>query len=293
LNEVDHLKKFINQNSMKSSPIQYVTVEGTEFAYKTFGDGAPLLLLQRFRGTMNEWDPAFIEVLAGSNKVYVLDNRGIGKTKGVTPKTIVEIATDALRFAQALQLTKVNLLGWSLGGIVAQVFAIHFPEMVNKLILVATGPAASPETIYPSSRFLEIARHEENTLEDHQTLFFTETAEGRQYTRQSLDRMKSFYHETVPATTQANWTNQALAMRDFFSNPLNYFGKLKEIQMPVLIGAARQDIAFPLLDAYLLAREIPQSYLVTYPDAGHGFHHQYYASFGALVNAFISEKYFA
>lgn len=277
---------------MESSPINYINVNNTSFAYKTFGKGEPLVLLQRFRGTMNDWDPAFIEVLARNNRVFVFDNRGIGLTHGIAPQSILEIATDVLHFTQALKLKQFNLLGWSLGGIVAQVVAIHYPEYIKKLILVGTGPAGSTETIYPSAKFLEVAKHDKNTTADHQILFFTETPEGLLHTEQSLLRMKSFYHEQIPDTTRENWNNQALAMRDFFSNPLNYFSKLKEIKCPVLIGAAKQDIAFPLIDSYLLAREIPNAYLITYANAGHGFHHQFHSNFGNAINSFIDGTYF-
>jgi pimeloyl-ACP methyl ester carboxylesterase len=276
---------------MFTSALQSILVDHTSFAYKTFGEGEPLVLLQRFRGTINDWDPAFIGKLAENNKVIVFDNRGIGLSEGNTPKTILEIATDALKFTQALNLEKFNLLGWSLGGIIAQVMAIHFPECISKLILVGTGPAGSNETIYPSNRFLEIANHDINPLEDHQVLFFTETSEGFNHARRSLDRIQSINKPEIPETKRENWTNQALAMRDFFANELNYFARLKEIKCPVLIGAATQDLAFPLLDAYLLAREIPDSYLVSYTNAGHGFHHQYFTSFGNTVNAFLNGTY--
>jgi|APTNR8051073442_1049403.scaffolds.fasta_scaffold00001_81 pimeloyl-ACP methyl ester carboxylesterase len=270
-----------------TSPTQFVKAGLMSFAYRKIGTGFPLVLFQRFRGTMDEWDPALIDYLAKENCVIIFDNVGIGATEGQTPDTIKEIAKYAFDFTQALKLSKFNILGWSLGGIVAQVFALEYPKMVNAIILVGTGPGRSTETVYPSERFLETARHDINTPEDHQLLFFTETEEGYNHMLQSLARIHSRKASQSPLTTKENWMAQALAMRDFFGGPVDYFSRLNEIKHPVLVGGAKQDLAFPLVDSYLLAREIPNSQLIAYSNAGHGFHHQYHQHFGNAVNEFL------
>lgn len=277
---------------MKASEVQtkFIDAGGHRFAYREIGSGFPIVLFQRFRGTMDDWDPAFIDCLARENRVVIFDNVGIGATSGQTPDTILGIAHDAFEFTRGLGLTKFNIGGWSLGGIVAQVFALTYQQSVNKIVLIGTGPGRSAETVYPGERFLEIARHDENTLADHQVLFFTDTPAGLRYTQTSLERIAQRTIDVSPATRKANWMNQALAMRDFFGGPVNYFARLCEITQPVLIGAAKQDLAFTLVNAYLLVREIPNAKLIVYPDAGHGFHHQYVENFGELINQFLAER---
>ena len=259
----------------------------TKFHYREFGSGFPIVFFQRFRGTMDDWDPAFVDKIAEHNRVILFDHVGIGLTEGRTPSTILEMVEGAKHFTDALGLEKFNVLGWSFGGIVAQVFTLNYPEAVNKAVLVGTGPAASAETVYPSEKFLKLAHKDENTPEDHQVLFFTETESGLQETLKSLARINQRAATPIPPTRKENWMMQTLAMRDFFTNPQNYFSSLKEIHQPVLVGGAKNDLAFPLIDSYLLAREIPNAQLITYPQAGHGFHHQYHDHFGNLVNDFL------
>lgn len=273
------------QNSIHSTT-QYIKADHHRFAYRVIGEGRPVLFLQRFRGTMDDWDPAFVDRVAQHNKVYLFDNVGIGLTDGNTPSTITAIADDAVQFAKAIGLTKFNVLGWSLGGIVAQVLTLRHQELVDRLILVGTGPAASKETVYPTQRFLEIARKEVNTEDDHQVLFFTEDDKGWQHTRDSLARI-SRRGDLIPAAKTENWMSQSLAMRDFYSSPQDYFNQLKNINVPTLVSGARYDIAFPMVNSYLLAREIVNSTLLIYPEAGHAFHHQLHDTFGDVVNGFL------
>ncbi len=274
---------------MKASEVKtkFIQAGNHRFAYRESGAGFPLVLFQRFRGTMDEWDPAFIDHLARKNRVIIFDNAGVGATTGKTPNNIVEMAKDGFSFTHALGLKKFNIGGWSLGGIVAQVFALNYPRYVRKIILIGTGPGRSAETVYPHERFLKIAHHDENSVEDQQILFFTETPDGLQHTLNSLARISERTVDISPVTKKENWMNQALAMRDFFSGPVDYFSKLKEIKHPVLIGAAKHDLAFPLIDAYLLTQEIQNATLIAYPNAGHGFHHQYHQHFATVVNGFL------
>lgn len=266
---------------------KYTFTGATKFAYREFGSGFPIVFFQRFRGTMDDWDPAFIDKIALNNRVIIFDNMGIGLTEGTTPSSILEIIHDAKRFADSIGLEKFNILGWSLGGIIAKVFTLNYPTLVNKIVLVGTGPGASAETVYPGEKFLKLAHKDENTPDDHQVLFFTETVEGRDETLRSLNRIGKRAVTPIPPTKKESWMKQALAMRDFFSSSKNYFAQLKEIKHEVLIGGAKQDLAFPLIDSYLLARELPNSQLIIYSNAGHGFHHQYHEHFGSVVNMFL------
>jgi pimeloyl-ACP methyl ester carboxylesterase len=222
--------------------------------------------------------------------VILFDNVGIGLTTGNTPQTIKELAADAFSFTQALQLESFNILGWSIGGLVAQVFAMNYKVHVLKVVLVATGPAASAETVFPNEQFLEVSRHDKNSPEDHQVLFFTQDENGYAETIKSLQRIEGRIGPLIPSTKKENWVAQSVAAKDFFYNEENYFNRLKEITQPVLIGGAKEDIAFPMIDFYLLAREIQNSQLIIYSKAGHGFQHQYSTLFGNIINQFLSDN---
>ena len=285
-------KKMEHHLNAESVQTHFIKTGKINFAYRIIGDGFPVVLFHRFRATIDEWDPAFINQLGRKNKVIIFDNVGIGLTEGNTPQTIEEIVADAFRFTQALQLKSFNILGWSIGGLVAQVFAMNYKTHVLKLVLVATGPAASGETIFPNDQFLETSRHDENPPEDHQVLFFTKDEDGYKETLKSLGRMKRRMSSPIPATKKENWVAQSVAAKDFFYNKEGYFNRLKEVTQPVLIGGAKGDIAFPMIDSYLLAREMPNSRLIIYSNAGHGFQHQYYSHFGNMINQFLSDKTF-
>ena len=285
-------KKIKHHLNAESVQTHFIKTGKINFAYRVIGEGSPLILFHRFRATMDEWDPAFINQLGRKNRVIVFDNVGIGLTEGNTPQTMSEIAADALGFTQALQLGSFSILGWSLGGLVAQVFAMNYKAHVLKLVLVATGPAASAETVFPNEQFLETSRHDENPPKDHQVLFFTQDEKGYKETLKSLERMEGRMPPPVPATKKENWVAQSVAAKDFFYNKEGYFNRLKEITQPVLIGGAKEDIAFPMIDSYLLAREIPNSQLIIYSKAGHGFQHQYYSHFGNMINQFLSDETF-
>jgi pimeloyl-ACP methyl ester carboxylesterase len=272
-----------------TTPTLFIETENHRFAYRRFGNGSPLLLFNRFRGTLDDWDPAFLDKLARQREVIYFDNVGVGGTKGSCPDTIKEMAIDALEFADALQLEQFNLLGWSMGGLLAQAFTLRYPQRVNKLILIGTGPAASPTTEYPGEAFLDIATkvfHMEP--EHHQTVFFTPTSSGQEYTNQSLLRMAQRTNDRVPLTQPPTWQAQGLATRDFFNHPTNYFERIKSITQPTLILGAKEDIAFSAHDSTLLYQQIPNSSLFLYSNAGHAFHHQYPEHATQLINTFLN-----
>ncbi|MTI89339.1 MAG: alpha/beta hydrolase [Balneolaceae bacterium] len=275
------------------SSVQYTINGANRFAYREIGTGSPLLLLNRFRGTIDDWDPAFITKLAESHKVISFDNMGIGATGGTPDQSIEGMAKSAYLFIQALGIKTLNLFGWSMGGLVAQVFALNYPDMVKKIILAGTAPGGSPETEYPSAKFLEIATEVYHLkAEHHQQLFFTEGKSGLNNTLTSLARIEAAANpDEVPINPIETWKAQGSATRSFLQGTGNYFSKLKEINHPVLVAGAKNDIAFSAKNSFLLYRELPKAKLILYSNAGHAFHHQLYEEFGQAVNNFlISER---
>jgi pimeloyl-ACP methyl ester carboxylesterase len=126
----------------QTAPTQFVEANGIRFAYRRFGKtgGVPIVMNIHFRGTMDHWDPAVTDGLAAQREVILFDNAGIGASTGETPSTIPGMATDAIAFIKALGIGKTDVLGYSVGGKVAQEIAVQAPDLVRKLVLVGTGP---------------------------------------------------------------------------------------------------------------------------------------------------------
>lgn len=133
--------------TLETTPTEFVEGAGTRFAYRRLGarEGTPLVCLQHFSGTMDAWDPQVVNALAETRPVIVFDNTGLGKSSGATPDNVAQMATDAESFISALGLTTVDLLGYSLGGMIAQLLASQHPKLVRKVLLVGTAPQGGEE----------------------------------------------------------------------------------------------------------------------------------------------------
>ena len=270
-----------------NSDINFIEIRGIQVAHRIIGEGSPLILFNRFRGTINDWDPAFISSLAKKNKVVVFDNFGVGATIGKSEESIEGMASIAFDFINQLGFEKVNILGWSMGGLVAQVFLLNYPDLVNKAILVGTGPGGSAQTEYPTERFLAVAtKVYDMKPEHHQTVFFTENQKGIENAIASLSRIEK-YETKVQPTQPPTWVAQGMATKNFFSSDKNYFSKIKEITHPVLIAGSKEDIAFSDKNSFLLYKQIPNSQLLMYSNAAHAFHHQVPNIFGQAVEDFL------
>ena len=244
-------------------------------AYRTFGDGSPLILLQRFRATMLDWDPAFLRALAARRKVIIFDSAGVGESGGTVPVTLEGAADIAAEFI-GLELGKADVLGWSMGGMSAQVLAIKHPGRVNGLVLAGTlPPGGSPEVIPSSPEWSTIAGKPEYTDEDILELFFTKSEASRVAGRASLARLSDNDRPgSAVKTTPEVMRAQLGAIIGFYKNEGNWYGRLGEIVAATLVANGDSDGAFPVIDSVVLAREIPGAELAIYPDAGHAFHFQ-------------------
>ena len=159
-------------------PTQYADVKSTKFAYRSFGQegGIPIVLLQHFTGTMDNWDPAVTNALAKNHHVILFNNKGVATSGGKTPESVSEMAKDAVDFIKALGYNQVDLLGFSLGGFIAQDIAVNNPSLVRKIILAGTGPTGSEGINQLESVINEGMKDgPENALIN---LFFTKSGEG-------------------------------------------------------------------------------------------------------------------
>ncbi|MBA4284996.1 MAG: alpha/beta hydrolase [Xanthomonadaceae bacterium] len=264
-----------------------VDVGGTVFAYRDLGprSGVPLILLNHWAATLDNFDPFLVDGLSRRHRVIALDYRGIGASGGSAPLTVDEMARDAIALIAALGLAQVDLLGFSLGGFVAQDIALKAPGLIRRLILTGTGPAGGKgiDRVGPVSWPLMFRGA--LTFKDPKTyLFFTTTANGRQAAQAFLKRIKARKAQRDKAATPRAMLRQLQAIEAWGRQAPQDLGR---IAMPVLIANGDHDIMVPTENSHDMARRIPNAQLVIYPDAGHGGIFQHHADFVAKALRFL------
>ena len=273
--------------SYKNAPTRTVSAGGVEFAYRELGPktGVPLVLVTHLAAVLDNWDPRVVDGLAAKHRVITFDNRGVGASTGATPKTIQAMATDAVTFIRALGLAQVDLLGFSMGGMIAQVIVQDEPQLVRKLILAGTGPAGGEGiTNVTKLSHLDTARALLTLQDPKQFLFFTRTRNGRQAGKQFLARLKERTDNRDKAISLKSYFAQLAAIHSWgLERPQDLSG----IHQPVLVANGESDRMVPTTNSLDLARRLPDSDLVIYPDAGHGGIFQFHEQFVAKALAFL------
>ena len=263
---------------------EVIVVNGVPVTTRSTGSGDPVILLNRFRGTLDTWDPAFVAALASRHRVVMFDSLGIGETGGHTPATVEATADFAARVIEAMEFHSPAILGWSLGGFVAQVLAIKKPKLLGKLILVGTMPPRGSAEVVWSQRWLEAASNPVPSSDLALSLMFTESDASRSAGRASFGRMSARPAAVVSPTAMAA---QARAIHRFADHEDGWYARLHEIIAPTFVANGDRDGIFPAIDSAVLAREIARSRLAIYADSGHGFLFQYIDRFSADVLAFL------
>lgn len=265
-----------------------VEVGSDTVAYRSMGSGRPLLMVNRFRGTVDTWDPAFLDALARHRTLYLFDLPGVGYSEGVQPGSMESgvVLLDGL--ADALGLEDFDLLGWSWGGLLAQAYAIDRPGRAGKLVLLATNPPGKNE-IPLQGAFLERALKPVNDLADEEVLFFEPaSALSRERARQSRDRIRQRpgVDAHVPSD-KAQFARYFEAAAGFHADPGDRRGKLRQLDIPVLVIAGDHDTStagqnwFPLIGQMRTAR------FMFYSLTGHAPHHQYPDEVSQLIVDFL------
>lgn len=247
------------------------------------GPGVPLLLTQRFRGTMDDWDPAFIARLAEGRSVIRFDNLGIGRTGGKVPATIPEMAEVALAFARALGLRQFDLLGWSLGGTVALEATLAAPDLVRRLIIAGSSFGPDPEGPQMDPRVPAKMARGTNDAGDFLFLFYAVDGIGRTLGQASIDRIAAVEPKGPPTTTEGFMAQMQAIARWPGVRP-----RLGELALPMLVANGNADVMIPTHRSWILSQEAPNAKLVIYPKSGHGFLFQYLDDFTAEVNRFLA-----
>ncbi len=261
------------------------------YAYRRFGGGAapPLVFLQHFTGTLDNWDPALIDGLAGGREVILFESAGVGRSTGEVPTTVAEMAEHLLAFCDALDLTKIDLLGFSLGGMVAQRVALDRPSLVRKMLLVGTGPAGGEDIMHLEKPELRRIL-EDPTLSGPEILvklFFTPSASSQAAGQAFVTRLAARTEDREPLSGPKVAQAQIAAFRAWEHVEGDRFGELRRIAQPCLVVNGIQDAMIPVRNSYLLAEHLPNAMLLIYPDAGHGSLFQFHQLFVQHATLFL------
>lgn len=265
--------------SYTNAPTKSVDVGGTRFVYRELGidSGVPVIFLNHLAANLDNWDPRVVDGIAAKRRVITFDNRGVGASEGKTPDTIEAMARDAIAFIGALDLHQVDLLGFSMGGMISQVIAQQEPALVRKIILAGTGPAGGEGIVNVTKLSYLDTLHAYATFKDpKELLFFTRTAHGKSQGKAFIKRLKERSDDRDKAVTIKSFRTQLKAIHAW---GLEKPADLSLIQHPVLVANGEADRMVPSSNSYDLARRLPNATLRIYSDAGHGGIFQAHARF--------------
>jgi len=275
-----------------TAPTLYIDVDGDRFAYRRWGndqtDQPPLILLQHFRGGMDHWDPIMTDGLAAGREVILYNGRGIASSSGEPRNRIELMADDAAAVIRALGLSTVDVLGFSLGGFIAQDLTRRHPDLVRKLMLLGTGPRGGNPDSDPG--VLEAAPRPIPTVDDFLFLFFGPSEAARQAGLEFWERRHQRVDQDPPSSVQVIQA-QIEAHMHFMPkpDPNDPFNHLRAIKQPTFILNGMNDIMIPTVNSWYMAQNIPNAQLFLYPDAGHGAQFQCPERFLKHAIAFLSE----
>ncbi len=281
-------------NSHLNAPTQFLQTSKEKYAYRRFGSGKgiPLVLLQHFTGTLDNWDPLVTDGLATSHDVVLFENAGVGRSSGKVPASMQGMAEHVLAFLDAMRIETCDVLGFSLGGMVAQQVALDRPTSIRKLILAGTAPRGGEDIMHLDKP--SIGKHfQDPALKGYdilQKIFFaaTETSQtaGKAFTARLMQRQQ----DREPLSGGEIAQTQMAAFREWEQYSGERFAELKRIRQPALVVNGIHDEMVPIANSYRLVENLPNAVLLAYPDAGHGSIFQWHDSFVRQATAFLASK---
>ena len=278
--------------SNATASTQFLRAGGENYAYRRFGSGPglPLLFLQHFTGTLDNWDPAVTDPLASGREVILFESAGVGRSTGKVPDTVAGMAKHALAFLDGLGLASCDVLGYSLGGMVAQQMGQDRPSIFRRMILVGTAPRGGEDIMHldkPSlAKYLG-----DPTLKGYavlQKIFFAPTESSQEAGAAFIDRLTQRSKDREPVSGPTVAQAQIAAFRDWEKFTGQRFADLKRIPHPTLVVNGIHDEMIPVQNSYWLSANLPNAVLLTYPDSGHGSLFQFHDSFTRQAAAFLA-----
>ena len=262
---------------------------GIDYVYRDVGDGTtPLILLQHFRGNLDNWDPAMVDRLASERRVVAFDNVGVGGSTGTTPSSFAQMATDAIAFLDAMELERVDLLGYSIGSFVAQEIALVRPTLVRRLVLASSVPkGAAGAHGWPAGVITAVGGRTPNP-DGYLDVFFTRSEASRQAGVELLGRLTARQQGRDAATSWQTRQAQYDAVCSWGIPDHSALERVGAIAAPVLVANGDSDPMIPARYSHLLAGLIPKAQIKIYSDCAHGFLFQHHVAFADDVHAFLS-----
>jgi pimeloyl-ACP methyl ester carboxylesterase len=268
----------VAQSLTASAPTLSVDLDGARIAYRSIGNRAdvPLLLLNRFRGTMDDWDPALIDRIASERQVLMFDQPGFARSAGTAPQSLSAFAANTAGLVRALGYRRVDVLGFSMGGTLALQFALDHPDLLRRLIVAGSGPGYVPEptatlSVAEKDQVWPVATKPVNVDADFLFLFFESTpssqAAGSAYLKRLRERPDAF----TKVVDAAAWQAQLRSAMALGSASTSLLPKLSAISHPTLVANGKRDIMVSTYASFAMAQAMPNARLVVYPDSGHGF----------------------
>jgi pimeloyl-ACP methyl ester carboxylesterase len=283
----------MTQHNHQTAPTQFVEANGVRFAYRRFGNaaGVPLVFNQHFTGTMDHWDLAVTGGFAKHREVILFNNAGVSSSSGDVPTRIEKMGASAVAFIKALRLTKVDVLGFSIGGFVAQEIALQAPDLVRQLVLVGTGPRGGEgmATLTPEAQEIFGASYDEP---DHLWLrvHFTKSENSQAAGREFLKRFRRRAENRDPELNEKVAPAQIEALSEWGAPRQKSFEYLKSIRQPTLVVNGGNDVIIYAVNSFILQQHLPNAQLIPYPDANHGSQYQYPNEFVADVTRFLNDE---
>jgi pimeloyl-ACP methyl ester carboxylesterase len=277
----------------ETAPTQFVEANGIRFAYRRFGNagGVPLVFNQHYTGTMDYWDPAVTDGLARDREVILFNNAGVSSSSGEVPNTFEQMGANAIAFTRALGLNKADVLGFSIGGMVAQELALQAPDLVRKLILVGTGPRGGEgmETLTQVAQRIFGAAYDPP---EHLwlTVLFSPSEAGQAAGLEFLKRKHRRQRGRDPEVNDMVSPAQIEAMDKWGVQQQDSYAYLKRIKQRTLVVNGKNDIMVPTINSYILQQHLPDARLILYPESGHGVHFQFSEVFAEEAARFFAAE---
>lgn len=276
-------------DTWKHVATQTITAGDVTFAYRELGQqngGTPVVFLVHLAAVLDNWDPRIIDGIAAKHHVIAFDNRGVGASSGSPSNSMEQMADDAIAFIKAMGLQKVDLLGFSMGGMIAQEIVLKEPQRVRKMILAGTGPAGGEGiSAVAGVANYDLLRGLLTGQDPKQYLFFTRTPDGIEAGKAFLARLQERTEQRDQDISVSAYIAQLQALRAWGQKPP---ADLSVVKQPVLVVNGEQDRMVPTVNTHNLARRFPNSTLIIYPDAGHGGIFQFHADFVPSALEFLA-----